>query len=432
MTLPVTTYSPKVRVSIYTDRHGLYDLTDRDLLSLSTRRGIGDSTGKWDMLLSGRKTEGESFLTHIQPMDYVEIKFARSPSQAGGLPIVMRGFVDNITENTASGEKRVSLNGRDYGKIMLKVQVYYLDEINPTLSLIQQAGLEQRFQIPAGILTPAAFVNLVNDNIVAPNLAAMRGNRGWMPNMRVDVSVPDRFAINGLAVQPFTGSVWNLITQFASKPWIEAFITDRPSGPTLVYRFAPLRSYAATALASYAPSVDVTTIYASDVIAMNVGLSDNEVYSYYFTYPQYNLLDRIDFKAEGIDLARNPYLDQSKLERYGFMPLEVSTPLIPSLVPDPANVAATKSDQSLELAAELNQWLYAANQSNHQFLNGSLTIKGGGGIQPGTYLQVADLDRFFYVAGASHHFSIAEGQVRTTLDVVRGSPMPRGSGVRGI
>lgn len=430
MTLPVRPYSPKCRVVFYTDRHGQIDVTDRDLFSLSTRRGIGDSTGKWDVLLTGRKTAGESFLTAIQPMDYIEISFARSPSQSGGLPIIMRGFVDNVSESTASGERRVSVNGRDFGKLLLKFQIYYLDEINPTLSLIQQAGLEQRFDIPAGILTPTAFINLINEKIVQPNLNALRGSRSWIPNMRTDVVVPDRFAVNGMAVQPFTGSVWNLLTQFASKPWIEAFMTDTPSGPTLVYRFAPLRSYGATDLSSYAPSVDLTSLTAADLIDMSVGISDNEVYNYYFTYPQYNLLDRTDFKAAGIDLARNPYLDAEKLERYGFLPLEISTPLIPSLVSDPSDVAATKSDQSLELAAELNSWLVSANQSNHQFLNGSLSIKGGGGIQPGTYIQILDLDRFFYVAGVSHNFSIAEGQFRTNLEVIRGSPMPRGSGIR--
>jgi len=429
MTLPVRTYAPKCRVVFYTDRHGRLDVTDRDLFSLTTRRSIGAATGMWEIQLTGRKIAGESFLTSLQPMDYVEISFARSPSQSGGLPIVMRGFVDNVSEQTSSGSRRVSVNGRDYGKLLLKFQIYYLDEINPTLSLIQQAGLEQRFEIPAGILTPTEFVRLVNQKIVGPNLSALRGNRAWIPDMQAAVSVPDRFAVNGMAVQPFTGSVWNLLTQFASKPWIECFMTDTPSGPCLVYRFAPLRSYGATDLSSYAPSVDVTSITAADVVSMSTGISDNEVYSYYFTYPQYNLLDRTDFKAAGIDLARNPYLDAEKLARYGFLPLELSTPLIPSLVPDSAGVAATKND--LELAAELNSWLIASNQSNHQFLNGSLTIKGGGGIQPGSYVQITDLDRFFYVAGASHAFSFEGGQLHTSLDVVRGSPMPRG-GTRGF
>jgi len=430
MTLPVRPYAPKCRVVFYTDRHGRLDVTDQDLFSLTTRRGVGEPTGKWDLLLTGRKIAGESFLTHIQPMDYVEISLARIPSR-GGLPIVMRGFVDNVSESTSSGERRVSVNGRDFGKLLLKFQVYYLDEIDPTLSLIQQAGLEARFQIPAGILTPSDFVRLVNQQIITPNLRALRGGQQWIPALNLDVSVPDRFAVNGMAVQPFTGSVWNLVTQFASKPWIEAFITDRENGPTLVYRFAPLRSYAGGALASYAPSVDITPITPADIESMSVGRSDNEVYSYFFTYPQYNLLDRTDFKAEGIDLARNPYLDAEKVARYGFLPLEISTPLIPSLAADPADVAATASDSTLELAAELNDWLRASNQQNHLFLNGSIAVKGGGGIQPGTYLQIADLDRLFYIAGVTHTFSIAEGRVKTNLDVVRGSPLPRAS-VRGF
>jgi len=417
--LSVTPYAPKPRVVFY-GRRGRLDVTPEDLLSVNTRRGLGESTGVWDLRLTGRRVGGKTYLDMIDTMDYVEIEMARTPSAGGTLTTVLRGFVDNVTETISGNTRRIVVNGRDYGKLLLAFQVYYLTEIDPAASLIQQAGLEVRFGIPGGILSPRQFVTLVGSQIVKPNLAVLQAENPAIPDLAYDVQVPDRFAVNGLAIQPFTGSVYNLLTQYASRPWIETFVEDRASGPTFVYRFAPLRTLAGARIGDYSPAAASYRITPADIESISLGRSDNEVRSYYFTYPVYSLLDRDAFKGEGLDMARNPYVDKGTLARYGFQPMEIGTTLIPSLAGDPADLSATMKPETIALAAELNEWLWKANRENHRLMNGSMTIKGGAGIRPGMDLIIDGMRRACYVSSVAHAFDVEGGIYRTQLGVVRG------------
>lgn len=420
MTLPVVPYAPKARARFYGPA-GLLDVSDRDLLHVSTEAGVNNPTGKWSMRLTGRKVGGRGFIDRIAPMDYVEIELARVPSGGGQLTLAMRGFVDNVQETIGgSGSWDVSVNGRNFGKLLIQFQIYYLTEIDPAASLIPQARLEVNFGIPGGVLAPRQFVELINQQIISPNIAALREGNGQIPDLALAVDVPDRFGVNGFTVQPFTGSVWNLITQYASKPWIEVFVQDREAGPTLCYRFAPYTDWSGTPAAGFPCDVDVASVHPRDIEQISLGTSDNEVFTYYFTYPAYSLLDRIAFKGEGLDLSRNPFVDAAKFGRYGYRPFEQGTPLIPSLVGDAADLSAASNPDVIGLAGELNQWVVHNHQDNHRFLNGSMTIKGGGGIQPGMYVDLALLEKRLYVASVAHDFNIQAGTYKTTLAVTRG------------
>lgn len=423
MTLPVTPHAPKCRVRFYRAGVGVLDVTDGDLLHVSTESGVNSPTGKWAARLTGRKVAGRGFIDRIAPMDYVEIELARVPSAGGVLTLAMRGFVDNVNESIASGQWSVNVNGRNYGKLLIQFQVYYLTEIDPAASLIPQARLEVNFGIPAGVITPRQFVELINSQIIAPNLAALRVGRPDLLDLALDVQVPDRFGVNGFTVQPFTGSVWNLITQYASKPWIEVFIEDTPAAPVLRYRFAPYTDYSGTPAPGFPYDPTVSTISPADIEQISLGVSDNEVFTYFFTYPSYSLLDRMAFKGEGLDLSRNPFVDAEALKQFGYRPFEQGTPLIPSLVGDPASTAASSRPDVITLAGDLNQWVVHTTRDNHRFKNGSLTIKGGGGIQPGHYLDISTINQRLYVASVAHDFDVQGGSFRTTLAVTRGRPL---------
>lgn len=418
--LPVTPYAPKCQLAVWNANVGKLDLTD-DLLSLTTSSGIDTPTGKWAAQLTGRKVGGRGFLDRIKPMDYVEIAIARVPSR-GGLALTMRGIVDNIQESISSGHWEVSLNGRNYGGLLIQYQIYYLTEIDPAASLIPQARLEVNFGIPGGVLSPRQFIDLIYQQIVAPNLATLRTQRPTMPDLRLAVEVPDRFGVNGFTVQPFTGSVWNLINQYASKPWIEVFVVDTPEAPTLRYRFAPLTDWDGASPGGFSAETPVHTLAASDIERISTGVSGNEVFSYYFTYPSYSLLDRMAFKGEGLDLRRNPLVDEQALATFGYRPFEVATPLIPSLAGDPADLTASATPESLDLAADLNVWAYHTNKDNHRFRNGTIVIKGGGEIQPGEYVDIPGLGWRYYVANVDRAIDIVGGSYRTTLAVTRGRP----------
>jgi protein involved in polysaccharide export with SLBB domain len=411
----VTSYSPKIRATIHTRSEGEIDLTS-EILSGHVSRGINQPAGQWSLTLTG----AGSLADRIAPMDYIEIYMARTPTSTGILDLIMRGFVDNVSQTTAPGTRRVQINGRDYGKLLMQFQVYYLNELDPTMSLIPQARLEINFGLGSGLITPQQFVVGVNRSIVSPNIDALTRSNSAIPQLRTAVKVPRDLAVNGLSIQQFTGSVWNLLSQYASRPWIEMFVIDRLDGPDLVFRYAPLKTYD-NAWIDSSYSAAFHTIPNTSIEQMNVSTSDNEVYSYYFTYPVYSFLERQAVKAEGIDVQRNPKLDQGALDLYGFRPLEVATTLIPALVGIPHAEAEQQRSNTLEIAASLNDWMYRANVDNARFRSGSITVQGAG-TQPGTYARFPDLGWEYYVASVSHEFSVEGGSYRTTLGVVRGCP----------
>lgn len=416
--ITVTPFAPKPRVVFYGEK-GRIDVTPADMLRASVSLSL-DGVAMWDLLLTGRNIGNRSYIGSIKSMDYVEIEMARVPSQRGELTVVLRGFVDNVSESLTAGARRVSVNGRNFGKLLLQFEVYYMTEIDPAASLNPQARLEQNFGIPAGVLTPKQFVQLIGDKIVKPNLANLQAANPKIPDLQYFVEVPDRFAVNGFVIQPFTGSVINLLNQYASKPWIETFVTELTSGPAFVYRFAPFKTFAGEAVANYGQPALSYEISLGDIESISAGTSDNEVRNYYFTYPTYSLLDRDAFKGEGLDLKRNPYVDPVRLKRYGFRPLEIGTTLIPSLAGDGADLGATAKPETIDMAGELNQWLWKAYTDNDRFYNGSITMNGGAGLRPGMYLEIRELKRAYYVTSVVHNFDVSAGRFQTSAGLTRG------------
>lgn len=414
-------YAPKIQARVYT-RGGRIDLGSTYLLSASVQREINSPAGQWDLLLTGGRVDGRStFMDLIAPMDYVEIEIARVPS-LGGASVSMRGFVDNVRGHVGDNQRRISVNGRDFGKLLSQFQVYYLNELDPAASLNPQARLEINFGIPVGVVSPSQFVNLVFGNIVQPNLAALQRIQPGVPGYRPRVSVADRWAVNGFAVQPFSGAVYNLLTTYADRPWVETFTTDARGGPEFVYRFAPYEDYNGRPVGS--GSTGVHRLDTADVISHDLGTSDTEVITYYFVYPEYFLLDRLAFKGEAIALGRgNPFLDQALMQRYGYRPMEKSSRLIPSQAgAEPANAAAAIGGVT-DMAVELTQWLVNANRDNWRFRNGSINVMGGGGIQPGDYVEIPGMNLRAYIAGMSTSYNAEAGSCTASLNVIRGRPL---------
>ena len=67
----------------------------------------------------------------IEPMDYVEIRGARSPElYQGRMPILMRGFVRSVRRSEVIGgdgkpQRRVVISGMDYGVIAQIYQIWF-------------------------------------------------------------------------------------------------------------------------------------------------------------------------------------------------------------------------------------------------------------------------------------------------------------------
>ncbi len=433
MTLPVTAFSPKCQITFFTRGGRAIDVTQNDMLAFNTKRSVSSLVGMWDVSLVARKSRGLTLADIIAAMDYVEIRFSALPSLGGNLTMTMRGFVDHVNEDIdASGRWRINIKGRDFGKLLTQFKVYYLTEIDPAASIVNQGRLEQNFGIPGGVISPRQFLTNINERLVEPNLRVLQRKNDAIPDFRLNVSVPDKYAVNGFAIQPFTGSISALFDMYASKPWIESFVDDTPDKPKIEWRWTPFNDYLdGLRISPHAEATQSTIIHPGDIVSISTGRTDNEVYNFFFTYPTYAYLDRIHFKSEGADLDRNPYVDYDSIDNYGFRPLEMDTTLIPSLAGLTFDIAQQARSDVLEMAADLNQWLYRANQHNHLFKNGTMVIKGGGGIQIGSYVTIAGRWEEYYISSVEHSMSIENATFQTTLGLIRGRPIKLQGGAVG-
>jgi hypothetical protein len=432
LSLPIVPYNPKVTVRLHTVGEGWIDPTEEDLFKAYVDRSVNQPAGKWEVHLTSRQVPGKGgFIDRIQPMDYIEIAM----SESGGafynphpaMTTTMRGFVDNIQESVdSSGNWRVVVNGRDYGKLLLQFQVYYLTELDPAAALLGVGRLDYNFGLGPGALSPSTFVGEIDKQLIRPNMAMIKEEHPGIPDLLPSVTVPSRYAVNGFAIQPFTGPVWNLLTQYASRPWVEVFVQDQHA-PILFYRFAPLFDYDGNFIDDGSGS-NSRPHYADcsreDVISYSLGKSDNEVFTYYFTYPVFSYLERSAFKSAGTSVGRNPYLaEKARFKRFGFRPLEVSTTLIPTTQDTSAVSPGTVPFENIEMAASLNEYLVQVNKDNHRFLNGTITLRGAGNIQIGAHLRINGLNISCYVASVRHTYDVDEGTFKTTCGVTRVRPL---------
>jgi len=120
-----TNFRPQTHVLVRTWRGSVrknveYTLTG-DLVSWQTQKSLSQPQGTFAITLTANKHNGLDWSQIVKPMDYVEIRASSTGrlTSKGEYPIIMRGFVDSVTKNTAFGaqggptEPRIYIQGRD-------------------------------------------------------------------------------------------------------------------------------------------------------------------------------------------------------------------------------------------------------------------------------------------------------------------------------
>jgi hypothetical protein len=475
MALRVTQYHPTASVAIYPER-GLAPypphVVDRDLLQVTTSKNLGDPSGSWSLSFDYRPdAQGKTWADRLAPMDYVVIALARTPQQAnavetrtidpatgndsigGNDTIVMRGFVDNVREAEGMGEdgkpqRQIVVNGRDWGKMLETTQVWYNPITNLSAMLQPDIQLEVDVGIKAGSYTPGALFALVLEKLVDRRLWKLsRGGAPYLPAaIGKDIFDDASFLVSSLGFQQFVGSVHDLLAQFGNAPWCEFYTEDRPAGPVVVLRWAPLLDATGALPPVAGTSIQATppilhTLSRDDIVSISTARSDNEVYSYYFTYCSNAMYDTSEAVASSltVDLGGgqwgqgqylpfpNPYPDNGKIEKYGPRVLDVSTTWIPIASPNATGPSPDQIATAVQLACALNKWLVDVYNHNEELRNGELTIKGNNALRVGQYVRIAD-DRYggrmvYYIEGVDHTWTLYQGYT-TTLRVSRGQVVP--------
>lgn len=424
----VQSLRPQATVEIWTGGGRRFSAADTaaDLVTMQIHRSTDGSPGTFALTLTARQYRDGSWAERVRPMDYVEIRASNGATQPDGrLPIRMRGFVTNAMQAFSIGAqggptRSVTLNGQDYTKIFGMNQVKYVWQTDPMAAMEQAWGLTLRYHIPPDVSTVRQMAEAVSSGLMRPFLAAFRQATGIpAPAYRMDVTIPDRFGIPFVVVEPYTGSFWDLFRYFQSAPLGECFIWDAPDAPVVTYRIAPFKDAAGNVVSpAVSPVLGPTDARFALAEGQDLGYSDNEVYNYFFVWS--DLAPMVGFTQYAyVVKGKNPLVERASLLRFGFRPLLVDAPLV-----TPFTTGANKRAQPPQEAAnEFAYYLERTQGHNETLASGSLQAHGSEEFIPGRYVRIADEGLTAYLQTVDEQFDFlgaGNPQWTATLGLVRG------------
>lgn len=458
MTLNVSVSSPRVSVTVWPYEGGRIDLNSQ-LLAVETSHSIGDAAATWAITLrSERDAQGRTWDKRIRGQDYIEIYMGRDIAAGGPVPVVMRGFVINSRETMQVQERSVNrvviCNGQNYGKVLLKRQLVFASEIDPLTFLAPDLAVGKKVSEIisgyGGLLSPRTFMTQVISTLLDDPIVGAKFRNSRVPYLDMKVDIPDGHKLF-LPNSPATaGSIWNWLQQWKGDPFNEMFIRDDVDMPRLYWRMSPYKDKYGRVARAGAMNEAPAVIPLSDIIAPDIGTSDAEAMCYFFTVPAfYSLMAAEQYFIEtpptstGGDIApfngaptsgpygTNPILRRDIFERYGFQALRTQYPLTPGLLEqNDRDLDPTAQPEMISATRELNSWLHQVYSWKPAMESGTLHLKGNPNIRVGTYLQIKEQRREFYVESVSHNFNVAnDPSYTTTVGVTRGlwlenSPYP--------
>lgn len=437
----------KIKVTIYHNSE-VHDVTPY-IMQLKTHMGLGEASGRFTLLLTFQKRWDK--LIHQQ--DYVEIQFSRYLPDP---PVMMRALVSNVRrtrmmDDSGKLHRAITINGENYGKLWKNYQINYLVsqpgqtnpegiDTDPAIGLMFPQ-LTENYGIGAenisGPVAPADLMKGVTDKMVNAQIRAMQQVNPQMPFLKLIPTVLPDYKINWLQIQQVQGTAFSLVQQFGNAPWCEWIIDDFTDGPIFFYRNTPFKNKdGQLSLAESLPDKDYflhPEISDIDIIEEDIGRSDNEVYSYFFTYPSTFLIDQTAFKAYAIraqnidsiaaesnkEKITNPHVELDNLYRYGFQMLQLGSPAIQT----------DRFDAGLMLSLKMNKWLVDSFNWAPAMLNGTMRMKGNEHMRIGRYFSNTSTQEEYYIESVDHDIVI--GQIdsngndnvysfQTTVGVTRG------------
>lgn len=467
----VLTRNPRCHVRIISLEYGEIpaDLLRPVIRQVSTHRRLGNAAGSFQITLLPRRvnTYGlpNDWRDTLATMDYVEISIQVAPRPP---VIVMRGFIDTVTEQGSIADGRpartIQITGRDFGQLLLNTKLYYLDGPQQ-LEIIKrwQEGFLKLFAWTEGAFPapehPPLALNEVTDaprysprdllqnifqSFYLPQEELILKQFPTVPPMRffpvsdalggtneADLATiaPDVVTMNW---QPWA-DVWMLLCTYQHSPWRELYVTDEAEGSRLVYRPTPWidvngNFVFASMETGHMGTMLTHQVSENDIVEYSLSHSQHEIRNFFFTYTdEFASLAQMAKtlgSIEGliVDAPKgNPYLvgfqpsDRAIAKRgdyniVGFRLQEVRTPFLDfdhrtSLKTLPSRM----SEVQLQGHAE-NLKMVRALDHNGVLEFGVFHLRGDERIKFGHYLQLADATLLRLGVGARYYI---EGVTQT-------------------
>jgi len=408
--------------------------------SVVTHKSKRESSGTFTLTLTAEPVPeaGDSLYGLIEPMDHIEIRMARdSYKYAGGLlPIVMRGFVSNISLSEGMNDdgipyRHITVTGHDYGKLLDIFQVFfeknYLlgQDVLTHFKLFLNNGVGYR---PMGA---SEFVSTIVDKIVSPSYEKMRSDNSAVEDIQVNASVKNGVvAPHGAAGAE--GTLWSLMKRFSDVYWNELFIEDTEEGVFLTYRPMPLRDLDDNYILEGAEDPGSISISNDDIVTRELSREDNKVANYYWvSSPRSDIHNTGTLRILSLQGGSESYFLQnyqnSLPDVYGLRKMEVETDQgDTSQVTGDKNIPADEAKKVAEATAlwvtKRREDLIKMHRDNVVYESGSFTFKGDESAKVGKYLKV-DYGAYqaeHYIISIDHKFEPFR-QFVTTAQIERGT-----------
>ena len=416
--------------------------------AVQVSKSLAQPAGGWQVTLADRSLEsGGSFETLyglIEPMDMIEIRMRHgTPATAGKLPVVMRGFVTDVSRAEAMGgggapQRAVVVSGQDYGKVWQIIQVNYFAGYLVGQSFISDFKLFEQFGIGYDTtLAPAKFLEQVVTKVLNPYIAKMLPENATLPSsIQLDATVKGGTVSPGIQTQE--GTIFELLRQYGDVgAWNELFIEDRDDGVFCVYRPNPyLDVTTGEKIQADAPDPVYVDVDHIDVMALRVSRSDANVSNFYWVEsPRFNLITD-SYRRQATAAANDPTVvlkdyPNSDAKLYGNRVLRVATQQGGSDMKTHNTGGRAADVQSLEKSAAgwidgRRRILVESNRDNVLMEHGTIRMRGREDIKPGRYLRLhrGDFEAIYYITQVEHEFVPFSGFF-STVNVERGTGFVR-------
>lgn len=310
--------------------------------SVTTVKNIRQPTGGFSISFGDKAdpTTSDTIYALVEPMDMIEIRASRTPEQyvGGDLPLIMRGFVSTVirpegVSQDGQPQRQVVIQGQDAGKLFLIYQIlfqvgYVTDQ--PYLTTFQAQAATG---IDAALLPVGQFMTQLVTRVMNPKITALFANstRQALPFLTDTITVQEGTVVPNTMAN-FQGPVWNLVTQFADRPWNEVFVQDEEDGPHFVFRPAPYLDINGNFIMSGAVDPGSFTVDISQIMSLNVFRTDARVGNFFWVPPGYSSLDN-NFLLSVASMQNGDFLDfdyaNNSPALYGVRKVEAETKLVP-------------------------------------------------------------------------------------------------------
>lgn len=362
------------------------------------------------------KTAADTLYGLAEPMDGLEICLARSPQEYGGTPpIYMIALIRDVSRREVMGQdgrpRRVTVvQAQDYGCVFATIIriIYKLMDVTG-----QNIADDFKYVLAFGtseITKPIAdYIQLFVDmaNRFLNRIFEERG--GWTWDIELQSTVT-KGRVPGEAIKGFQGPIWDAMMRGVDSPWNEMFVEDRDSGPWLVLRPTPFKTYqpgggalTGTYIEQMGQTVAAETVDVSDrdIQSLNCRRSDENVANFFFvTNPFCHLKETHAYMLDEMLHAKGePWVDaeheNNDPKLYGDRMMTQEFCTLPDEVSDhdPGNAKREeyRKDNETNHPSFYKQkvtWLRDANRDNVCLEDGTMTVKGDERIRAGRYIRV--------------------------------------------